>query len=206
MNGLLRLDSAARYAQDISDDDVRDAAYLPPSGGAWLVRRCSMTIRRRPMRNEMVALSTRCTGVGARWAEREVVIGEHDIVVSTIWVNIDPQTMAPTPLPPQFHEVFASAANGRSVSARLRHPRPPAEVVVHRWTLRRTDLDVFGHVNNAAVWEVVEQFVHPATDAIEIEFRAPIDGDVDVLVGRNALWLVADRDDVRASVQFDASE
>ena len=47
------------------------------------------------------------------------------------------------------------------------------------WPLRATDIDVVGHVNNAAYWAAVEDELarrgHPRVHRAEIEFRAGLD-------------------------------
>ena len=52
---------------------------------------------------------------------------------------------------------YAEAAGGRVVSPRLELPHPPEDGDRVPWPLRVTDLDVFGHVNNAAYWQALEQ-------------------------------------------------
>ncbi len=78
-----------------------------------------------------------------------------------------------------------------------------------RWPLRATDLDVLGHVNNAAYWAPVEQELarrgRPLVRRAEIEFRAGLDeGDeVDLAIADQpdgfACWLCV-AGDVRASM------
>ena len=63
-----RLDAIARLVQDVSDTD---AANAPIEGmGIWILRRMSIDIAATPRFRAVVDASTRCTGIGARWAER----------------------------------------------------------------------------------------------------------------------------------------
>jgi acyl-ACP thioesterase len=159
VGGRLRLDALARYVQDVSNDDTVDAALVDDM--AWVVRRTVIDVRVPAGLREELTLTTFCGGVGGRWAERRVrVAGEHgaSIDVASLWVHLDPATGRPKPLPAQFHELYAEAAGGRTVRARLHVPDPPAEGVEWRpWQQRVTDLDVLGHVNNAVAWAVVEE-------------------------------------------------
>ena len=50
-----------------------------------------------------------------------------------------------------------ATAAGRTVSARLALPGPQQRDAGTRWAVRRTDLDPFGHVNNAATWAFLEE-------------------------------------------------
>ena len=86
----------------------------------------------------------------------------------------------PCPLGPDFHRVYGPSAAGRTVSARLSHPRPPAPEgqpdAGAPWPLRAADFDASGHVNNAVYWAAVEDAVAalgwlPAV--AEIEYHRP---------------------------------
>jgi acyl-ACP thioesterase len=98
-----------------------------------------------------------------------------------LWVHIDPSTGAPIPLPPGFDERWGPTANGRRVRASLRHGPPPADGRAEKWPLRAADVDVLGHINNAAYWIPVEEELarrgRPRVTRAEIEFRGGLDGD-----------------------------
>jgi acyl-ACP thioesterase len=178
--GRLRLDAAARYLQDIANDDSRDAGSPNPT--AWVARRTVMRIEHFPEYLDQLSLSTWCSGLGPRWAERRYsVVADAPsggrIEAATLWVHIDMATMKPVPVPAGFAEQFAEAAHGRTVKARLHlPPRPPApdervgqpvqEVV---WPLRFVDFDVLGHVNNSVYWAMVEEQL-----AARRALRAPV--------------------------------
>src|SRR5947207_12307857 len=65
--GRLRLDAAARYLQDVSNDDTRDGG-LDDEG--WVVRRTTLEVVAFPVMGEELELRTFCSGTGGRWAER----------------------------------------------------------------------------------------------------------------------------------------
>ncbi len=213
-DGRARLDGLARIVQDVSD---ADAANAPVEGmGLWILRRLDLDIAVTPRFRADVTASTWCSGIGARWAERttELRVGDQLCVAATaIWVHTDPETGAPSPLPPGFDAVWGVTAAGRKVSARLRHPPVPDDARRRVWPLRATDLDIVGHVNNAAYWAAIEEELaargRPRVTHAEIEFRAGLDpGDaVDLAVAEAGpgeppgftAWLCV-RGDVRASV------
>jgi acyl-ACP thioesterase len=209
-NGRARLDALARIVQDVSDFD---AASAPIDGmGIWILRRLEIEIVATPRFRADVTATTWCSGVGARWAERATQLHVGDRLCAgaiSIWVHTDPELGAPTPLPPGFDALWGATAEGRKVSARLRHPRPPADVPRRTWSLRAIDLDVVGHVNNAAYWAAIEDELarrgRPRVRNAEIEFRTGLDlaDAVDLAVADAddgfAAWLCVG-DDVRASV------
>jgi acyl-ACP thioesterase len=201
--GRLRLDAMARLLQDVSDDDTR-AAGLEDAAG-WVVRRTVMQVDAFPVYLEVLRARTWCSGTGGRWAERRISVrGETggSIDTATLWVHLDPATMRPLPLPPQFHELFGEASGGRTVRATLHHAPLPADSSPARpFPLRFTDFDVLGHVNNANYWAPVEEELSRRRDLraplrVELEHREAIEPGamVDVHVrdgdGVVELWLV----------------
>src|SRR6185295_897380 len=104
--GRLRLDAAARYVQDLSDDDTRDAGLAQMT---WVVRRTVIDVHQFPTYLEAVDMVTWCSAIGSRWAERRVDIGGGDaasISSATLWVHLDAETLRPVPTSPEFEDVF----------------------------------------------------------------------------------------------------
>jgi acyl-ACP thioesterase len=161
--GRLRLDAVARYLQDIATDDGDDAAL--PAGTGWILRRVDLVIGRLPALREELGLETYCTGLGrgARWAERTTTItdaaGVTAVTGRAVWVYVDLASGAPRALPPEFLTVYGEAVRDRRVSARLTLPRCEAGTPRSPWSLRRTDIDVYGHMNNANYWAPVEEWL-----------------------------------------------
>jgi acyl-ACP thioesterase len=175
-----RLDGLARIVQDVSDSDAASASV--DGMGLWILRRMSMRIEATPRFRADVRASTWCSGIGARWAERTSQLHVDDrlcVEATSIWVHTDPERGAPTPLPPGFDAVWGATAEGRKVSARLHHAPPPSSAARRPWVLRSTDLDVVGHVNNAAYWHSIEDELtrrgRPRVRSAEIEFRAGLE-------------------------------
>ncbi len=181
--GRLRLDAAARYLHDVSNDDSGDSGLV--DDGSWVVRRTELDVLVPARMMERVALATWCGGTGARWAERRVSIEGHRggrIEANALWVYVDLATMLPKRLDPSFLQLYGTAAAGRTITSRLvLDPTPSAAADRRPWPLRRTDLDVLGHVNNAAYWAAVEEVLaeRPALAAgphrATLEFAKPIE-------------------------------
>lgn len=155
----MRLDALARFLQDVAEDDAADAAW--PDDIGWVLRSTRLTIRRFPTLGETLRLDTFCSASAARWAERTTTVtGEAGGLVqaTSVWVAIDVATGSPARLGEPFSRVYGPSTSGRRVSARLQLPAPTAEAVAaaRPWPLRRADLDVWGHVNNAISWAAVE--------------------------------------------------
>jgi acyl-ACP thioesterase len=185
--GRLRLDALVRYLQDVATDDSRDAG-LDPSR-QWVVRRTALEVGELPVYEGLVQLATWCGGIGSHWAERRTSItaGERSLVeAATLWVQVDQATMRPARVGGRFHEVYAAAAQGRTVTSRLAHhdPLPEAVDAAVEWPLRFADFDALGHVNNAAAWSAVEEVLSGHRDLrpplrAALEHRRPIERDTE---------------------------
>jgi acyl-ACP thioesterase len=177
LDGRLRLDALARYLQAAAESDLAGAGYR--STYDWVVRRCAVRIDSYPRMGQRLLVRTFCSATGPRWAERTTTLadGGRDLVRATaVWAAVDRASGRPCPLGPDFHRVYGPSAAGRTVSARLSHPRPPEQAAGDRWPLRAADFDTSGHVNNAVYWAAVEDVVAalgwlPA--ACEIEYHRP---------------------------------
>ena len=184
----LRLDGVARLLQDVAGDDLEGHEDIGPGG---VVRRC-LVVNDEPARlREHLQLSTWCSGVGRRWAERRTSLrgdrGAH-LETVTLWVHVDLATGRPQALSPGFLAAVAPEARQHEVSARLDHDLTvdPAAVRLP-WTLRYADLDVLGHVNNALGGAMAEEAVAALATRgdgrprrpvrAELEYRSAIDPD-----------------------------
>jgi acyl-ACP thioesterase len=191
-SGRVRLDALARYLQDVATDDGEDAGI--DRHLAWVVRKTTMHLQRRPVMGERLELITWASATGARWAERRTTIRstvDNQPVVETAatWVCIDRANGRPAQLSDRFWEMYGEAVGSRSVSPRLVHPDPPADnsVTTETWPLRATDFDVFDHVNNAAIWMPVEHRLYEGglSDRVgwaEMEYRSAIEPNAAVTI------------------------
>ena len=167
-DGLLRLDSLACHLQDVATDDYLDAGF--GDDRSWVLRRLLLVVHCPAGFDETLTLTTWCSGLGSRWAERSTQLrGARGarIDAAALWVHLDPANGIPRRLAGEFEAVFGPSANGRRVGATLLHPPAPAGDGTLRWQPRWCDLDVLGHVNNAAYWPPVVE------EATKRELRPP---------------------------------
>jgi acyl-ACP thioesterase len=197
--GRVRLDALARWLQDAAYDDIADAGLAGHS--SWVVRRTRLAVARFPRFGERLSCRTFCSGLGRMWAERRTTIlraegGQADVEAVALWIHIDARAGRPVPLDDAATAIFRATAGDRRVRARLRHQPPDEDALARTWRFRRTDVDVGGHVNNAAYWEPLEDELlagsEPATIDAEIEYRAPAQpGDKLVLSAGQQRWIAA---------------
>jgi acyl-ACP thioesterase len=156
-SGRLRFDALARYLQLAAEDDLADAGWDEPYG--WLLRKITVTVRKFPRLGGRVELHTFCSGTGPRWAERTTTVSGRDGELAqgtAVWAAVSRTGGRPVPLGPEFHRIYGTAAQGRTASVRLSHPRPPQAPEARAWPVRASDFDPAGHVNNAIHWAAVE--------------------------------------------------
>ncbi len=199
-SGRVRFDAVARYLQDVATDDVRDAGV--EDAVAWVVRRTTIAVGPRPVYGERLELATWCSGTGSALAERRTSIrgdGGGWAEAVSLWVSLERSTFRPVSLDGPHFDPYREAAGTRRVRARFVVPGPPDGARPGRpWPLRRSDIDLFSHVNNVVAWTAVEEAAAAMVDGRplvwgQVEYRraiephetpvltaAPLDGAVGV--------------------------
>ncbi len=192
--GRLRLDAIARHLQDVASDDALDADL--PNAMGWVVRRTLIRVDRPGVLNERIGLTTFCTGAGRSWAERRTSVSGSEgaaIEAVSLWVQIDVERGRPSRLGPEFFDRYGTAAGERVVSAKLSLSAPEAGARRAPWSFRRSDLDPFEHVNNAAHWVVAEELLagRERRGTAELEYLAPVGLEsVELVNDGDRAWLV----------------
>ena len=197
-NGRLRLDAVARYLQDVSNDDTRDADWSDPHW--WVVRRTVIDVHQFPEYMQEVDLTTWCGGIGSHWAERRTRISTVDgtplIDAASLWVHVDESTMQPSKVPADVVDILSASAGGRDVNARLLLRDKlfnESKTEMAPWPLRFADFDAVGHMNNAAYWVIVEEFLAAHRD-VRAPLRAVVEHVVQVEPGQEPIRHIASDD------------
>ncbi len=191
-SGRAWLDAVAGFVQDVAADHSDHNGF---AGTTWVVRRLELRCGRLPRHRELMQVATWCSGVGPRWAQRTTTLsvdGQVGVEAVAVWVHVDATTGAPTALPASFLDVYGETITDRRVSARLQHGDPPPDGARLDWQVRRSDLDLLGHVNNARYWSAVEEVLSQRSIAAEpvvatIEFRGGLEHGPAHVVHRSPL-------------------
>ena len=192
-----RLDGVARALQDAATEDWEDCGIV--TDALWLARRTSLRrVGAWPVIYDRLKLTTFCAGVGAAWAERRtnVYVGDQLVIeAASLWVPVDPRGF-PVRIPATFHEIFGEAMNGRRVSGRVPVSSPPEGAARRPWILRRADLDVIGHINNAAVWQAVAEVFDAPVDSVDVIHHGAVEEgqSVELVTSEHTMWLVVNGD------------
>jgi acyl-ACP thioesterase len=204
-SGRVRLDAIARWLQDIAYADIVDAGLA--GRGAWVVRRARLRVEAFPRFGEPVTVRTFCSGAGRVAAERRTTVsgGEASVEAVATWIHVDTETLRPLRLGEDFRAAYGASAGGRKADFRLRHPEPPDAATRSAWHFRASDMDVAGHVNNAAYWEPVEEMLweaeEPQAADMEIEYREPAQpGETAILRTGTGMWIAGREGPLHASI------
>lgn len=204
--GQLRVDALARLLQDIATDDWADGGV----GGddTWLVRRTALRWvgPSWPTYLNRVTLTTWCSGTGPAWAERRTdlaVDGVTLVETEALWVPVN-QAGQPVRLRESFFRLYGESARARRVSGRVSASEVPEGADRRPWTLRASDLDLVGHVNNAALWQAVTEVVAAPARFVAVIHHGSIERDDKVVLASSpgSLWLLVD-DVVRVSASYE---
>jgi acyl-ACP thioesterase len=195
-DGRARLDRLVDWMQAIAHADVIDAGL--DGLVLWVVRSAELRVERFPRLGENVEVRTSCSALASRWAERRTSM--PGVEANALWVAIDPQTLRPARID-ALAELYGESAGDRRVRTALKHPAPPPDAARRPWPLRRTDLDVGGHVNNAAYWQALEEEADLAAPlTVEIEHHVPLTLEpAELLSAGDHRWIATPDGTVRAS-------
>ncbi len=209
-NGRLRLDAVARYLQDVANDDTRNADWSDPHW--WVVRRTVIDVHTFPEYMQEIDLITWCGGIGSHWAERRTRISAVDgtplIDAASLWVHVDETTLQPSKVPTDVVEILGASAGGRDVNARLLLRDKlfdESRIEITPWHLRFADFDAVGHMNNAAYWVIVEEFLASHPD-VRAPLRTIVEHVVQVEPGQEpARHVASGRDDLELQLRVGAT-
>jgi acyl-ACP thioesterase len=188
-----------RFLQDAATDDVDETGWGAPEH-LWVVRHARIDVLEPVVEGGVVELATWCSGTAAIAAGRRLSIAGAAggrIEVDSVWIHLGPDAR---PARIEGFGVYAASAEGRAVSSRLELSEPGPRAARAAWPLRRADLDLMGHVNNAVYWAAVEDHLPHAVDPrrplrARLDHRHPLDlGD--------AVELLLESDEAGASLAF----
>ena len=175
---LKLLQEAAIKHADLFDVGTRAFAER---GTSWVLNRMAVAIERYPRYEEPVKIVTWSTGVHGFKGFREfrVVCGQDPIVAaSSLWLWVDLRLKMLARVPAEVAAAFpvgAGAPPFRADIEALRTAPPAAGAAAVEISLRHSDIDANGHVNNTAFFDCLQTALlrcgfPPRPRAIEIQF------------------------------------
>lgn len=148
-------------------------------GVAWVLSRLELEMKRWPGADEEIVITTWPEAMNRLFIERRFSIAdveERSIgAVSTLWLVLDLARRRPVRLPATITDRMGALGVG-SEPMRPDNLEPPSTIDrERRFTVRRSDLDLAGHVNNTSyvAWavEAVSDEIWEASDLDRLEIR-----------------------------------
>ncbi|MGA9871267.1 MAG: acyl-ACP thioesterase domain-containing protein [Rhodococcus sp. (in: high G+C Gram-positive bacteria)] len=204
----LRFDGIARYLQDVGSDNLA-ATPLGLTDPFWIVRRTVIDVHEPVHFPDRVHMRRWCSSMSTRWSNMRVSISSGkgaSVETEGFWINISATTGMPTRISDEALELLARTTDEHRLrwKAWLTEPAPAESHTDVHFPLRATDIDSFNHVNNAAYWHVVEEFLVDRQELVKqphravIEYLTPILANEHVTIrhrysdGALTLWFVVD--------------
>ncbi|BDT87470.1 acyl-[acyl-carrier-protein] thioesterase [Nocardia cyriacigeorgica] len=205
----LRLDAVARYLQDIGYDHlqvVEDGDLHP----GWIVRRTVIDVLAPIEFGDRVHLRRWPSALSNRWCNMRIQVSSENggqIETEMFLIHVDIEAGRPARMTDRFMAPMLAATDQH----RLRW-RPALEestgvdADLRPFPLRVTDVDRYGHVNNAVHWEAVEEALARFPDAPAAPYRVILEHAGPVMAGDEVQirsWQGADG--LRVQLEVDGS-
>ena len=181
-DGSARLQTICDLLQEIAGNHALqlnlDLTQLHEDNLTWMLHRLDIRIQRYPKWREKVTVQTwPSTGDRLRaYRDFRVLDEEGNVLLKALsyWLMINLNTRRPVRMP---EKVLALAPSDitHEVPVKEERPAPPAQAESKKtFTVRHSDLDVNGHVNNVTYVEWITESLssEPLIQAFDIEFRA----------------------------------
>jgi acyl-CoA thioester hydrolase len=184
----------ARAAVEASAAAGYDAAWYGAAGTAWLVRRSTFTLSRPANANERLTIRTWVEDFRrVRSRRRYEVRGAGDLMsleACTDWVYIDVATGRLRRVPPEMEAAFRDSGTPAAERQPWSAPPAPAAPARAEHRVRLSEIDSFGHVNNAAYLDILAQGVLDALEHVSWSVdRMLAQGSVPLLTGADLEYL-----------------
>ncbi|MCX5041618.1 thioesterase [Aldersonia sp. NBC_00410] len=187
----VRLDGIARYLEDIAWENLQ-ASMLPGTDPIWIVRRTVIDAVRPINWPDRVHLRRWCAGLSTRWTAMRVRMESSRgglIESEGFWINISESTGMPTRISDEGLAYLQTMTDEHRLKWRrwLGEDAPPESGADLHFPLRATDIDQFNHVNNAAYWQAVEQYLVDYPSLVAQPFRAVIEYNAPIFAGEDVM-------------------
>jgi acyl-ACP thioesterase len=201
----LRLDAVARYLQDIGYDHltVVEEGDLHPG---WIVRRTVIDVLSPIEFGEQVHLRRWPSALSNRWCNMRIQVRTDNggrIETEMFLIHVDIEAGRPARMTERFMAPMLAATTEHRLRWRAALRESP-DAAGERWPfpLRVTDIDRYGHVNNAVHWAAVEEALGRFPDAGEAPYRVILEHAGPVM-GGDDVSIHAWRDQLALHVQLE---
>jgi acyl-ACP thioesterase len=173
----LRLDGVARYIQDVGAEHLADAnlAEVHPH---WIVLRTVIDVLEPIKIPSDITFRRWCAGLSSRWCTMRVQLDGSDggrIETEGFWLCVNIDTLTPSRLSDDCVATFESTTDNHRLKWRPWLTEPIEDGTYTPFPLRRSDIDLFQHVNNSIYWHGVHEILGHVPDIEKAPFRAVLE-------------------------------
>lgn len=178
----LRLDGVARYIQEAGAEHLADAdlAEVHPH---WIVLRTVIDVIEPIEIPSDITFRRWCAALSTRWCSMRVQLRGSDggrIETEGFWICVNIDTLTPSRLSDECIARFGSTTDNHRLRWRPWLTDPIVDGKETPFPLRRTDIDLFEHVNNTIYWHGILEILGARPDLaasphrVVLEYRSPI--------------------------------
>jgi acyl-ACP thioesterase len=217
----LRLDGVARYIQEVGAEHLADA-QLAEVHPHWIVLRTVIDVIEPIEIPSDITFRRWCAALSTRWCNMRVQLEGSEggrIETEGFWICMNKDTLTPSRFTDDCIARFGSTTDNHRLRWRPWLTEPvdsghDGQIGTETpFPLRRTDIDLFEHVNNSIYWHGVHEILGQAPDLESapyravLEYRSPIKLGEEVTIhsardGDTVRMHFAVGDDVRAAAML----
>jgi acyl-CoA thioester hydrolase len=184
----------SRVAVEASTAAGYDGAWYAAAGTAWLVRRSTLTLARPATVGEELEIRTWVEDFRRVRSHRRYEVhgagGRLRLEARTDWVYVDAASGRPRRIPEEMEGRFGVSAGQRNEREPWRAAPSPAAPALAAHRVRLSEVDTFGHVNNAVYLDIAAQAMWDTLEAAGWPLdRLVADGGVPLLAGADLEYL-----------------
>lgn len=177
----LRLDGVARYIQEVGAEHLAHA-QLAEVHPHWIVLRTVIDVIEPIELPNQITFHRWCSALSTRWCNMRVRLDGSEggrIDTEGFWLCVNKDTLTPSRLADDCFMRFASTTDDHRLRWRPWLTEQPRNATHTPFPLRRTDIDLFEHVNNTIYWHGVHEIISQVPDLTApyravLEYRSPI--------------------------------
>ena len=203
----LRLDGVARYIQEVGAEHLGDAnlAEVHPH---WIVLRTVIDVIEPIEIPSDITFRRWCAALSTRWCNMRVQLEGSDggrVETEGFWICMNKDTLTPARFTDETIALFGSTTDNHRLRWRPWLTEPVTDAVETPFPLRRTDIDLFEHVNNTVYWHGVHEILGQLPELEKAPYRAVLEYRSPIKFGE-PVTIRSERDDDSVRMQFTVGE
>ena len=205
----LRLDGVARYIQEVGAEHLGDA-NLADVHPHWIVLRTVIDVLKPIEIPSEITFRRWCAALSTRWCNMRVQLEGSDggrIETEGFWICMNKDTLTPSRFTDDCIALFGSTTDNHRLKWRpwltdqADNDHDGHDGTVTPFPLRRTDIDLFEHVNNTIYWHGVHEILGQVPELETAPYRAVLEYRNPIKFGESVA-IRSERQDDAVRMQF----